>query len=133
VDSTVYFDVDADGYKEQTAWAGPADGLLVIDLAANGAPGADGKIDQAMEIAFARWTAAADTDLEALASVFDTNHRLRQRRTRRLAISARGGNIAGNEAARLQVYRNGGTRCRGNVGTWNFATFDASQTFSSLN
>jgi Ca2+-binding RTX toxin-like protein len=74
VDSTVYFDVDADGYKEQTAWAGPADGLLVIDLAANGAPGADGKIDQAMEIAFARWTAAADTDLEALASVFDSNH-----------------------------------------------------------
>jgi hypothetical protein len=33
-DSTVYFDVDGDGYREQTAWAGPNDGLLVIDLAA---------------------------------------------------------------------------------------------------
>jgi hypothetical protein len=35
-DSTVYFDVDGDGYREQTAWAGANDGLLVIDLAANG-------------------------------------------------------------------------------------------------
>jgi hypothetical protein len=34
-DSTVYFDVDGDGYREQTAWAGPNDGLLVIDLAAS--------------------------------------------------------------------------------------------------
>ena len=66
---------DADGCKEETAWAGAVGGLLVIDLAANGAPGPDGKIDQAREIAFAQWTADPnDTDLEALAAVFDTNH-----------------------------------------------------------
>jgi Ca2+-binding RTX toxin-like protein len=73
-DSPVYFDVDGDGYKEKTAWAGPSDGLLVIDLAANGAAGADGQINQAKEIAFAQWTGDPnDTDLQALRTVFDTN------------------------------------------------------------
>jgi hypothetical protein len=67
--------VDGDGYKERTAWAGPSDGLLVIDLAANGAAGADGQINQAKEIAFAQWTSDPnDTDLQALRAVFDTNH-----------------------------------------------------------
>jgi hypothetical protein len=66
--------VDGDGYKEQTAWAGPTDGLLVIDLAANGAAGSDGQINQAKEIAFAQWTSDPnDTDLQALRTVFDTN------------------------------------------------------------
>src|SRR6185295_3826794 len=76
VDSTVYFDIDGNdnGAKELTAWAGAGDGLLVIDLAPGGGAGADGVINQAKEIAFAQWTAAADTDLEALAAVFDTNH-----------------------------------------------------------
>jgi RTX calcium-binding nonapeptide repeat (4 copies)/FG-GAP-like repeat len=76
IDSAVYFDIDGNdnGAKEQTAWAGAGDGLLVIDLAANGAAGADGNINQAKEIAFAQWTADPnDTDLEALAAVFDTN------------------------------------------------------------
>jgi hypothetical protein len=73
-DSTVYFDVDGDGYREQTAWAGAGDGLLVIDLAANGAAGADGQINQAREIAFSQWTSDPnDTDLQALRTVFDSN------------------------------------------------------------
>jgi hypothetical protein len=73
-DSTVYFDVDGDGYREQTAWAGPNDGLLVIDLAANGGAGADGQINQAREIAFSQWTSDPnDTDLQALRTVFDSN------------------------------------------------------------
>jgi hypothetical protein len=38
-DSTVYFDIDGDGAKERTAWAGPNDGLLVVDLSASGAQG----------------------------------------------------------------------------------------------
>ena len=33
--STVFFDVDLDGFFERTAWAAPTDGMLVIDLAAN--------------------------------------------------------------------------------------------------
>ena len=73
-DSTVYFNVDGDAAKEQTAWVGAGDGLLVIDLAAGGGSGPDGIIDQANEIAFARWTSDPDdTDLDALATVFDTS------------------------------------------------------------
>jgi hypothetical protein len=73
-DSTVYFDVDGDGYREQTAWAGPNDGLLVIDLAGNGGAGPDGQINQAREIAFSQWTSDPnDTGLQALRTVFDSN------------------------------------------------------------
>jgi Ca2+-binding RTX toxin-like protein len=74
LDSVVYFDIDGDGAREQTAWAGPQDGFLVIDLAPGGGAGADGAIDQAKEIAFAEWTTEeSDLDAEALAVVFDTN------------------------------------------------------------
>ncbi len=73
-DSNVFFDIDGDGYLERTAWAGPGDGLLAIDLHGSGGPGPDNWMSQALEIAFARWTADPDdTDLEALATVFDTN------------------------------------------------------------
>ncbi len=73
VDSTVYFDVDGDGFKEQTAWAGPLDGLLVIDLAASGLAGPDGVINQAREVSFALQTAADDTDIQALRTLYDNN------------------------------------------------------------
>jgi hypothetical protein len=62
------FDFDNDGYREATAWAGPQDGILVID------EGGDGVVTQAREIAFSQWTAEDDTDLQALAKTFDSNH-----------------------------------------------------------
>ena len=65
--STTTFDIDNDGYKERTAWVGADDGMLVIDL--NG----DNQITQSKEMAFGEWTSEQDTDLQALAKVFDSN------------------------------------------------------------
>ncbi|MEK7345849.1 MAG: hypothetical protein AAB176_09165 [Pseudomonadota bacterium] len=65
--TTTYFDLDADGYKERTAWVGADDGLMVIDL------NNDGQITQSKEMAFGEWTTEQDTDLQALAKVFDSN------------------------------------------------------------
>jgi len=65
-DSQVFFDVTGDGWKRRTAWVGADDGLLSFD--GNG----DGRIDQASEIAFARYQAGAQTDLQGLRA-FDTN------------------------------------------------------------
>ena len=65
--SSVFFDWDADDSKERTAWAGADDGLLVIDL------NNDGQVTQSKELAFAEWTSEKDTDLQALAKVFDSN------------------------------------------------------------
>ncbi|WP_458574635.1 beta strand repeat-containing protein [Rhizobium sp. PDO1-076] len=73
----VRFDWDGDGSADTTAWVGAGDGLLVIDLAADGSGGADGNIDQAQEIAFSMWPGDADenhvSDLEGLRIAFDTN------------------------------------------------------------
>ena len=70
---TASFDLDGDGFLEQTAWIGEDDGFLVIDLAANGARGApDGKIARTKELAFSDWTSAADTDMQALAALEKT-------------------------------------------------------------
>jgi len=70
-----FFDMDDDGYVEQTAaWAGPDDGFLVIDLNADGTRGkGDGKIDQTSELVLSEWGNAGDTDLQALARAFDKN------------------------------------------------------------
>jgi hypothetical protein len=72
--SMVTFDLDHDGYRERTAWVGPHDGILVIDLAADGSAGPDGKIDQDREMIFTRWSQSATSDMAALREVFDTNH-----------------------------------------------------------
>ena len=48
----MYFDVDRDGFLERTAWVGPTDGLLVIDLDINGNFGAVGVIERGEEINF---------------------------------------------------------------------------------
>ena len=61
------FDFAGDGTKETAAWVGPDDGFLVYD--ANG----DRMVNDGSEIAFANMTAEADTDLEALRAVFDSN------------------------------------------------------------
>ncbi|GGK55165.1 calcium-binding protein [Amphritea balenae] len=66
-ESVTTFDFDNDGYNELTAWTSSDDALLVFDL------DNDNQVTQAKEIAFAQWTEAEDTDLQALASEFDTN------------------------------------------------------------
>jgi hypothetical protein len=65
-DSTVFFDVNDDGWREKIAWAGPEDGLLVYDK------NADGDIADYDEISFVNYLDGARTDLEGLRA-FDTN------------------------------------------------------------
>jgi Ca2+-binding RTX toxin-like protein len=73
-DSAVWFNQDRDRFIEKTSWVGADDAFLVIDLAANGAAGSDGVINRADEVQFALWDSGAGSDLEAVGSVFDTNH-----------------------------------------------------------
>jgi len=85
------FDWNGDSIPEPTAWVGEGDGLLAIDLGADGNAGADGTINQAKEIAFALWKTEAEmaaegtastgesqgtaiSDLEGLRRYFDTDH-----------------------------------------------------------
>ena len=64
--SYVLFDADDDGFLERTAWVGADDGILVWDQ------GGDGQITSASEVVLANLTAdPSDTDLEALATLFD--------------------------------------------------------------
>ena len=71
--SSADFDWNGDGVRQQTAWIGPQDGFLVIDLASDGSAGADGTIDQRRELAFTDWAAGSKSDLEGLRIAFDTN------------------------------------------------------------
>lgn len=71
--STARFDWDGDGVEQKTAWVGPRDGFLTIDLAADGSAGPDGVIDQRKELAFTDWAAGAKSDLEGLRIAFDSN------------------------------------------------------------
>jgi Ca2+-binding RTX toxin-like protein len=72
-ESNANFDWDGDGIRQQTAWVGPQDGFLTIDLAADGSAGADGVIDQRKEVAFTDWAAGTKSDLEGLRIAFDSN------------------------------------------------------------
>lgn len=65
--SRVEFDWDGDGIADQTAWVGPNDGFLVIDV------DGDGIINQSKELSFVEWAPGAQTDLEALRLAFDSN------------------------------------------------------------
>lgn len=72
----VYFDVDGDGYLEQTSWASADDGFLVLDLAADGSIGdGDGRINQTAELVWSLWGDPEHemTDLQALGYAFDDN------------------------------------------------------------
>ncbi|TND06010.1 MAG: Hemolysin-type calcium-binding repeat 2 copies family protein [Rhodocyclaceae bacterium] len=68
--SRAWYDLDGKGARFHTGWVGADDGLLAIDD--NG----DGEISSGREIAFSLYTPenATDTDMEALATVFDTDH-----------------------------------------------------------
>ena len=80
--SSVTFDWNSDGARDGTAWVGPQDGFLAIDLGEDGQAGPDGTIDQAKELAFADWATpdqvAANggsvSDLDGLRLAFDSNH-----------------------------------------------------------
>uniref|UniRef100_UPI00398BEF07 hypothetical protein n=1 Tax=Vulcanococcus limneticus TaxID=2170428 RepID=UPI00398BEF07 len=65
--SQASFDFDSNGIAERTAWVGAEDGLLAFDHDGNNI------ISDASEIAFARLTPENDTDLQALATIHDTN------------------------------------------------------------
>lgn len=72
--SIAHFDVAGTGQRASTAWVGGHDGLLAIDLGADGSSVPDGVIDQAREINFGLWAPGTSSDLIALRQVFDTNH-----------------------------------------------------------
>jgi hypothetical protein len=80
--SSVTFDWNGDSARDGTAWVGPQDGFLAIDLGENGQVGPDGAIDQSRELAFSEWATpeqvAANggvvSDLDGLRLVFDSNH-----------------------------------------------------------
>ncbi|WP_339774682.1 S8 family serine peptidase [uncultured Thalassospira sp.] len=71
--SAVFYDLDNDGYLENTGWAGASDGILALDLAADGTAGPDGVISRADEIVFTFHADGTTSDLEALAVAFDSN------------------------------------------------------------
>lgn len=66
--SQQFIDIAGDGYQHRTAWAGDGTGVLVLD--ADG----DGKISRSSEFMFTEWDQTAQSDLEAIKNVFDTNH-----------------------------------------------------------
>lgn len=65
-DSAAYFDMDDDGVRDRTGWAGADDGLLAFDRDGSGA------IDRTDEIQFGADLESAVSDLEGLRA-FDTN------------------------------------------------------------
>ena len=65
-DSTAFYDIDGDGYRERMGWVSADDGLLAYDR--NG----DGEISGREELSFVDYVPGARTDLEGLAH-FDSN------------------------------------------------------------
>jgi hypothetical protein len=72
--SSAQFDMNGDGVRDATAWAGRNDGILAIDVGEDGSVAPDGVIDQSREIDFGDWAPGATSDMAALRQVFDTNH-----------------------------------------------------------
>jgi VCBS repeat-containing protein len=66
-ESGVFFDLDENGFKENTAWVGSDDGILAWDREG------DGLVTSAREFVFALYGQAGATDLEGLRAGFDTN------------------------------------------------------------
>jgi hypothetical protein len=66
-DSTIYANIGNDGFKRRTAWAGAGDGVLFVDADGNG------RLSGRREVVFTDWDPSADTDMQALRQVFDTN------------------------------------------------------------
>ncbi|WP_439105758.1 retention module-containing protein [Congregibacter sp.] len=66
-DSGVVFTDESTGESVNTAWVAPDDGLLVVDA------NRSGTVDDSKEYVFTEWSETAETDMEAVAEVFDTN------------------------------------------------------------
>ncbi len=66
-ESTAMLDVNGDGLADKIAWVDKNDGFVVADI------NQDGKIEGANEILIAQNTAGADTDLQALGTLYDEN------------------------------------------------------------
>ena len=66
--SSIFFDIDGDGYKENTAWVSSTAAILVYDYNNNGI------VDEAKKIVFTEWSNESKTDLEALKKAFDSNN-----------------------------------------------------------
>ncbi|KKB96559.1 hypothetical protein SZ25_00350, partial [Candidatus Arcanobacter lacustris] len=65
--STVFFDIDNDGYLKNLGWSGKKDAFLAVDI------DQDCNIRHAMELSFKLWDEKAITDLDGLRVAFDTN------------------------------------------------------------
>ncbi len=66
-DAGVVFTDEQTGEAVNTAWVGPEDGMLVFDA------NQSGTVDSTSEYVFTEWSETAETDMQALAEVFDTN------------------------------------------------------------
>ncbi|MBT2321228.1 hypothetical protein J7E62_02495 [Variovorax paradoxus] len=65
-DSSVFADVNADGWRERIGWAAPGDAVLVFDA------DQDARVDLESEVSFVGYLPGARTDLEGLVA-FDTD------------------------------------------------------------
>ena len=65
--SSIYMDAAGDGLKNRTAWAAEGTGVLFFD------PDNLGRIEEDRQYIFTEWDPTAKSDMEALASVFDTD------------------------------------------------------------
>ncbi|WP_245008838.1 calcium-binding protein [Pseudovibrio brasiliensis] len=65
--STMFMDAGGDGLEHRTAWAASGDGVLFYD------PDGRDAITEKRQFVFTEWDPTATSDMEALASVFDSN------------------------------------------------------------
>ncbi|WP_057461214.1 FG-GAP-like repeat-containing protein [Pseudovibrio sp. POLY-S9] len=65
--STMFMDAGGDGLEHRTAWAANGDGVLFYD------PDGRDAITEKRQFVFTEWDPTATSDMEALASVFDSN------------------------------------------------------------
>ncbi|WP_298355284.1 DUF4214 domain-containing protein [Rhodoblastus sp.] len=65
--SNMFFATASNGKAQRTAWAGAGNGVLVYDPSG-------GPITSASQFEFTLWDPAAKNDMQALATVFDSNH-----------------------------------------------------------
>ncbi|WP_208979658.1 DUF4214 domain-containing protein, partial [Pseudovibrio axinellae] len=65
--STIFMDAGGDGLEHRTAWAASGDGVLFYD------PDGRDAITEKRQFVFTEWDPTATSDMEALASVFDSN------------------------------------------------------------